>query len=265
MQSIIDTNDNSTEVGKIHETYNYNLFEIVKGNREINSSHVNRLAVKMTKRFFKELSIIVGPLNKNGKHPILDGQHSFNSRVKLGLPVRYIIVEHIRPDDISEMNTDKLNWTDKDYLSKYIGKNNENYVFYKTIMEEFSVLRAKFSVWTTILNNTWRRNVDLEKEFKSGLFAITEAGKKEAMVTALYIKDIITEIPSCRIAMFYFPLLHAMGHPSFDRKHFLHKVRKQSKKFKGASNSQEWMEIIDDVYNKYNKKKSNKHIDFEIM
>ena len=75
----------------------------------------------------------------------------------------------------------------------------------------------------------------------------------------------MAEIPKCRIAMFYFPLLHAMGHVGFDRKHFLHKVEKQSKKFKGASNSVEWLEIIDYVYNKYNKKKSNKHLDFEEM
>ena len=163
------------------------------------------------------------------------------------------------------MNTDKLNWTDRDYLNKYVEKNNEHYVFYKAIMDEFACLKAKFSVWTTILNGTWKRNTDLEKQFKDGLFSITEADKKEAIKTANYLKDVMAEIPKCRIAMFYFPLLHAMGHVGFDRKHFLHKVEKQSKKFKGASNSAEWLEIIDYVYNKYNKKKSNKHLDFEEM
>ena len=258
-------NEKSHEVGKVYETYNYDLFVKVKGNRAINQAHVNRLARKMGTRFLKELPIIVGPKNKDGKHPILDGQHSSDSRKAKGRPIRYIIAQHIRPDDISSMNTDKLNWTDRDYLNKYVEKNNEHYVFYKAIMDEFACLKAKFSVWTTILNGTWKRNTDLEKQFKDGLFSITEADKKEAIKTAEYVKDIMAEIPKCRIAMFYFPLLHAMGHVGFDRKHFLHKVEKQSKKFKGASNSVEWLEIIDYVYNKYNKKKSNKHLDFEEM
>ena len=255
-------NETST-VGKVYETYNYDMFVKVKGNRAINQAHVNRLAKKMGTRFLKELPIIVGPKNRDGKFPILDGQHSSDSRSALGKPIRYIVTQHIRPDDISAMNTDKLNWTDKDYLNKYVEKGNEHYIFYKEMMEEFAGLKAKFSVWTTILNNMWKRNTELEQQFKSGLFSITEADKKEAKKTAKYINDVVAEIPKCRIAMFYFPLLHAMGHADFDRNHFLHKVRMQSKKFRGASNSKEWLEIIDYVYNKYNKKKSNKHLDFE--
>ena len=39
----------------------------------------------------------------------------------------------------------------------------------------------------------------------------------------------------------------------------------QSKKFRGATNTKEWLEIIDYVYNKYNKKNSNKNLDFDEM
>jgi len=143
-------NDKSQEVGKVYETYDYELFVKVKGNRAINQAHVNRLAKKMKTRFLKELPIIVGPKNKKGKHPILDGQHSGDSRKATGRPIRYIITKHIRPDDISDMNTDKLNWGDKDYLNKYVGKGNENYVLYKSMMDEYKSLRAKFSTWTAI-------------------------------------------------------------------------------------------------------------------
>ena len=45
----------------------------------------------------------------------------------------------------------------------------------------------------------------------------------------------------------------------------LNKVVKQSKKFRGATNTKEWLEIIDYVYNKYNKKNSNKNLDFDEM
>ena len=86
-------NDNTHEVGKVYETYDYELFVKVKGNRAINQAHVNRLAKKMERRFLKELPIIVGPKNKDGKHPILDGQHSGDSRQAKGLPIRYIVTK----------------------------------------------------------------------------------------------------------------------------------------------------------------------------
>ena len=84
-------NDNTLEVGKVFETYNYDLFIKVKGNRAINQAHVNRLANKMEHRFLKELPIIVGPKNNKGKYPILDGQHSRDSRETKGLPIRYFV------------------------------------------------------------------------------------------------------------------------------------------------------------------------------
>jgi hypothetical protein len=43
-----------------------------------------------------------------------------------------------------------------------------------------------------------------------------------------------------------------INHPGFDRNHFIRKVEKLSAKFKGATNSQEWIDIIDKVYNRHN-------------
>ena len=67
------------------------------------------------------------------------------------------------------MNTDKLNWTDRVSVNM-LRKTTTHYLFYKAMMDEFACLKAKFSVWTTVLNNTWKRNTDLEKQFKDGLF-----------------------------------------------------------------------------------------------
>ncbi len=49
-------NEKSHEVGKVYETYNYDLFVKVKGNRAINQAHVNRLARKMGTRFLEDHS-----------------------------------------------------------------------------------------------------------------------------------------------------------------------------------------------------------------
>ena len=227
-------------VGEIQETRKYDIFKFVKGNREINRSHVNRLKDKISRRDIKEIPILVGSKDKNGKYPIFDGQHRFQARSELNKSIRFIEVNKMRPDDISEINTDNSNWV-----------SNEDYIYYKSFMDDYG-LKNKFSVTTTILNNSSRRITSQEDDFDDGLFKI--ADKEESEQTIKYINKVLTEIDSskCKNSFFYYSMLHALSHVGFNRNHFLKKVEKLSAKFKGATNSQEWLDIVDKVYNKHN-------------
>ena len=238
-------------VGEIQETRNYDIFKFVKGNREINRSHVNRLKEKISRRDLKEIPILVGSLDKNGKYPIYDGQHRFTAKSELNKSIRFIVVNKMRPDDISDINTDNSNWVSKNFLNKFVEKGNEDYIYYRSFMENYG-LQNKFSVTTTILNNSSRRERAQEDDFDRGLFKV--ADKEESEDTIQYINKILTEIDSskCKNSFFYYSLLHAISHTGFNRSHFLKKVEKLSAKFKGATNSQEWLDIIDRVYNRHN-------------
>ena len=86
-------------VGVIQETRNYGLFDFVKGNRDINRSHVNRLKDKIKRRDLKEIPILVLSKNKQGKYPIFDGQHRFAARSELNKPIRFIVTEKLKADD----------------------------------------------------------------------------------------------------------------------------------------------------------------------
>ena len=243
---------NATQsVGEIQETRNYELFKFVKGNRAINRSHVNRLKEKISRRDLKEIPILVGSLDKSGKYPIFDGQHRFAAKSELNKSIRFIVVKSMRPDDISDINTDNSNWVSKNFLNKYVEKGNEDYIYYSSFMEEYG-LQNKFSVTTTLLNNSCRRERAQEEDFDRGLFKV--ADKDESEDTIQYINKILTEIDSskCKNSFFYYSLLHAINHTGFNRSHFLKKVEKLSAKFKGATNSQEWLDIIDRVYNRHN-------------
>ena len=238
-------------VGEIQETRKYDIFKLVKGNREINRSHVNRLKEKISRRDLKEIPILVGSLDKSGKYPIFDGQHRFAAKSELNKSIRFIVVKSMRPDDISDINTDNSNWVSKNFLNKYVEKGNEDYIYYKSFMDDYG-LKNKFSVATTILNNSSRRTTAQEDDFDDGLFKV--ADKEESEQTIKYINKVLTEIDSskCKNSFFYYSMLHALSHVGFNRSHFLKKVEKLSAKFKGATNSQEWLDIIDRVYNKHN-------------
>ena len=238
-------------VGDIQETRNYDIFKLVKGNREINRSHVNRLKEKISRRDLKEIPITCGSADANGVYPIFDGQHRFMAKKELGKPIRFIVTKNMRADDISELNTDTSNWNQKNFLKKWVDKGLSDYIYFKIFIEEYG-LENKFSVAITLLNNSFRRERTQEEVFVNGLFKVVD--KEESENTIRFINRILTEIDSskCKNSFFYYAILHVINHPGFDRNHFIRKVEKLSAKFKGATNSQEWVDIMDKVYNKHN-------------
>jgi hypothetical protein len=248
-----------TSVHRILETTNYDLFVYgISGNRAINQTHVSKLKAKIMKKHLKELFIIVGPKNGDGKYPIYDGQHSFLALKGLNYPIRFMIVEYMRPNDISVMNTDKLNWQSKDYLKKYCDRSNENYVYYRDFMNRFGFTN-KFRLCTTILNGNFQRSSSNEDSFRAGDFEITEAGKKDAEVTGSFITQVCSEIGETGEIVggntyFGMALMHALGHYGFSKHVFMKKVKSRARTFRGCSTSQQWLEVIAEAYNHRNKK-----------
>ena len=101
-------------VGVIQETRNYGLFDFVKGNRDINRSHVNRLKDKIKRRDLKEIPILVLSKNKQGKYPIFDGQHRFAARSELNKPIQI----SMKDKKVMETKIESLEEKNKKILSK---------------------------------------------------------------------------------------------------------------------------------------------------
>lgn len=72
-------------VNQVNQTNDYNLFKSLKGNRNVNKLHVQRL-----KESFKG-DYLMSPIIVNQNYEIIDGQHRFNAAKDLSLPVNFII------------------------------------------------------------------------------------------------------------------------------------------------------------------------------
>jgi len=73
------------QVAEVFETYNYSMFEPLKGNRAINPIHLKRITESIKNNY------LLSPILINEKGQIIDGQHRFKSAKDLGLPIRYIV------------------------------------------------------------------------------------------------------------------------------------------------------------------------------
>ena len=242
------------KVSEVKETEQYELFCYIKGNRIINQGHVNKLITKIKRKNLREIPIYVGPMNKKGQYPILDGQHRFEAYKTLGLPIRFIQVDYMTINDVPSMNSTKMSWGNKDYLQRYVDKGVLSYIYYKKFMETYT-LDNKFSVVTTILNGGYKREKGNEADFVDGKFDISEAGKNNAETIGVFFGNVFDILgKEVKNSFFMFALLHALSHKKFNTSHFVGKLKKRTKMFSGCVNTLEWYDVIKKVYNTRNKR-----------
>ena len=242
------------KVSEVNETKQYDLFCFVKGNRSVNQTHVNKLIAKIKRKNLREIPIYVGPMNKDGKYPILDGQHRYEAYKTLDLPIRFIIVDYMTINDVPSMNSTKLSWGNKDYLQRYVDKGLPSYIYYKKFMETYT-LDNKFSVVTTILNGVYKRERGLEVDFVDGRFDISDTAKENAEKIGIFLGNVFDILgKEVKNSFFMFALLHAISHRNFNKEHFVGKLKKRSKMFSGCVNTLQWYDVIKKVYKLRNQK-----------
>ena len=118
-------------ISQVIETNDYSLFSILKGNRQINKAHLNRL-----KESIEQESLIV-PIIVNEEYEIIDGQNRYNAWKDLNLPVYYIVVEGYGLSQVQRLNSNIRNWSMKDYADCYDTLGKKDYKVYKKFKEKY--------------------------------------------------------------------------------------------------------------------------------
>jgi hypothetical protein len=133
---------------KIEHTYEYNKFKLVGINRDVDKKHASGISEAILNRNLLHLF----PLIVNTKWEVMDGQHRL-SAVKIieaaraqQLPLYYIMDPEITLDDISLLNSNKINWKNIDYVNFYAGKETPAY----QSLSEFMVKNPKVPLSTCL-------------------------------------------------------------------------------------------------------------------
>lgn len=121
------------KVGEIFETKDLSIFKPHTDNRQIRESHVKRLIEKMRKKgWLKTSKVIV-----NEKYQIIDGHHRVLAAMEAGIGIRYEIVKGATGDDITELNTTRLQWSPFDHLEKYVKRGNQHYIYFSNLSKKY--------------------------------------------------------------------------------------------------------------------------------
>ena len=120
---------------QIYITTDYDQFVFRSANRDVDMSHVNRIATNMKKEGWQGAPIEVS--ENNGKLQIEDGQHRYMACKMTGTPVHFMVVKAKSIYDVAKQNSMKKGWRGSDYIKAYSEDGNYNYKRLKNLEDEF--------------------------------------------------------------------------------------------------------------------------------
>lgn len=228
----------------IYETTKY-TFKYAVANRSVDWKHVAKLVESMKENdLHKENPIIV-----NLKGEIVDGQHRYEARKKLGRAVYYTVCQKMgsaTTGTIQLLNTNNKNWKPKDYLDSYCSQGHKEYLALRSFLKEFPVFTV--SVAIELLGRS--RGHDRTVDFKEGKFVMKH--EETCRVVGKWQQELEAIIPTktfTQNAYFMRAIFMIVSSQKITLSAMLHSVRPQVRKITMASGTSDAVKMLLEVYN----------------
>lgn len=232
------------------ESKDYDQFDFYEDNRDVTNNHVKKLA-KSFQEFGQLVPIVCKDLY-NGKLKIIDGQFRFTAAKNLGIPIKYMIDNNLKNNDVTEINITQKKFTNLDWIKRYSKQNLKDYKLlllqiesYKKTLGLSSIIELYHSTKNNVPISTGLRNGKYKIDVKKGNNLVNIILKCYATVQN---KNFLKRTFCRAIQNFYLK-----NQKEFDLKHFLKNL--SVKKLNVYSLTSDTIEEIKNVYN-YNLKKN---------
>lgn len=227
------------QVMAVYHTKDYSKFKHIDGNRNVVKPHLKRLKASMEKNY------LFSPILINEKHQIIDGQHRFEVCKELGLPVYYIIKKGYGLNEVQVLNSNLKNWSSDDYMNGYIELGLEDYNLYKLFRQEFGFDHN--SCLFMLTGKLATSNGGLNQDFKNGDFKVVNY--KSAIQCAEKLKMIARYYDGYARRSFVMAMLKCFKNKEYNHSVFMSKLAYQSTKLVDCTGTQEYLTLIEEIYN----------------
>lgn len=118
-------------IGNVYETFDYERFKILLGNRDIP-------CIDKISKSIDDVGCLVIPIIVNEKYEIIDGQTRYTAWRERNLPIYYIIRDGYGIRECIAMNTTSVNWHIEDYINCYAEYGYTDYVALRRFENQYS-------------------------------------------------------------------------------------------------------------------------------
>ena len=243
------------QVGVVYKTKQYNIFRIMKDNRDLRK--VKELSKKMnlSKEYPFNTPIIV-----NEKMQVIDGQHRLFLTKGVEKYVYFIQVKGATIDDVIDMNTIKNEWKIQDFVKSYSNRGNKYYKIVEDLQNKYrsEVELSPISILTLMSTDG---KVPSEYIIKEGRLTYNIADSwnawDENYPKYLDVVNVLKKLNKKGYSQKHCisSLVILFNNEHYNHEHFIKQLEKYSYMFKTTIyNRKYFLEIFEDIYN-YNSRK----------
>ncbi len=227
--------------GEIFDTTDYDAFQLITANREVDKSHV----AKLVESIKKENLLHLMPIKVNMQLEIIDGQHRLEAARILQVPIYYQMADELTEEHIRTLNANSKNWAGSDYLNYWTVKGRPAYVELSRFMKHHPRIKLTSARYLVGANNPGPGAEFKDGRFKAGHYATaTRAAallariEEEFKFTYAYDQRFVQAIGYC-----------FMNVEGFDENIFMRKVGLQPTALVRCVALKQYLELFERLYN----------------
>lgn len=241
-------------------TKDYSMFEFVAYNRRIDENRVDKIAESIKTHGY------LLPMLVNQNMIIADGQHRLKAAEKVGSEVTYIVYE-IEDDKlpilIGTVNSVSKNWSRVDYFNMWNNLEYENYCYISDLMNKhdlsFIHIAALLPLGGSLTDDSDKR-LTSAVSFRNGGYTLTKSQRErlENHIKNLY--EILDYNKSYfedfkNYNAFVSVCIRLIKNRIYNHNKMLSQLEKFGGQIKQAPKTDDYLRMIEDVYNKKQKKR----------
>lgn len=221
-------------------TDDLSIFRELTANREVDGRHVKKLVSAIKKNNL----LRVNPILVDRKMNVIDGQHRLEACRILQEGIFYMIDEHVSQSDIATLNSNSNNWKPADYVNYHTIEKAPGFEKVSKLLSLFQWLNVSTAV--ELLSSDNRRKTAEIREGK-----IDTSNYENAVEICKAINAMKDDYPFTAGGKFIRVFRKLVESGLYDHAVFLDKLEGNRRSFVQCANSRQYIEMIEEIYNKW--------------
>ena len=227
----------------IQETTNYDLFKSITANREVDEAHVKRLIKAISEKNLLQVNAIL--CNENFE--VIDGQHRLEAATRLNVPIYYILNSDVNKRDIANINSNAKNWTVLDYINYWTIERAPGFDKLSAFLSENPLIPPSSAL--VMLSADGKRDLP---GLRNG--HVDTSGYPEATEIAEILKFFRNKIDFAYDRNFILAVISCVKTDGYNHEIMKNKVEMQSRSLVKCVNRKQYVEMLEEIYNRNSSK-----------